>query len=68
VTGVNHDSVEIDHSIFAQFNTVQELLNSAQAVQFATDVVITGNASDSITLQKASLIALRAHADDFQFV
>ena len=67
VTGLVHDLIELDHSMFAQFATVQQLLASAQVAQVGADVVVTADTDDMITLQNASLATLRANADDFRF-
>jgi serralysin len=48
-TGFAHDIIELDHSMFAQFATVQQLLASALVTQVGADVVITADADDIIT-------------------
>jgi hypothetical protein len=55
------DKMEIDHTIFANFNAV-----IAASVQVGADVVITADADNSITLKTVALGSL--HVDDFLFV
>ena len=68
VDGVDHDFLELEHDMFSHFATVEDLLASAQVAQVGANVVITHDASDTLTLQNVSLTTLRAHADDFSFV
>ena len=55
------DKLEFDHTVFADVNAVL-----AASQQVGTDVIITADIADSITLKNVSLANL--HADDFLFV
>jgi Ca2+-binding RTX toxin-like protein len=55
------DTIQIDHTIFADFNS---LISHAQTV--GANTVITDAASNSITLAHIALANL--HANDFHFV
>ena len=63
-----HDTIELDHAMFAQYATVADLLSSKQVAQVGTSVVITQDATDTITLQNVALKTLLAHTDDFHLV
>jgi VCBS repeat-containing protein len=56
-----HDTIQIDHTLFANFAAVQ-----SHAAQVGADTVITHDAADTITLQGFALSHL--HASDFLFV
>jgi VCBS repeat-containing protein len=58
---VQNDTIQIDHTLFANFAAVQ-----AHAAQIAANTVITYDAADTITLQGIALSDL--HASDFHFV
>jgi serralysin len=66
-TGANHDLLELDHSMFSQYATIEDLLASASVAQVGANVVITADANDSITLQSVSLATLGAHPEDLHF-
>jgi hypothetical protein len=55
------DVIEIDHNIFANFADIL-----ANSVQDGSNVVITADAENSITLENVSLTNL--NANDFHFV
>ncbi|MCG2672798.1 hypothetical protein ACFPFP_38470 [Bradyrhizobium sp. GCM10023182] len=68
-TGANpHDILELDHSLFAQFATVQALLASADVTQSGSSVMIATDPTHTIELQHTSLKTLLAHANDVLFV
>ena len=68
-TGANpHDLIELDHSLFSQFATVQALLASAEVTRSGSSVVIAENSTHTIELQHTSLTALLAHPNDVLFV
>jgi len=56
-----HDHVQIDHGIFADYAAVQQHM-----LQVGSDVVITYDANNSITLHDVAMANL--HANDFLFV
>ena len=60
-TGDTHDTIQFDHTLFADFGAVQ-----AHAAQEGTSVVITFDADNSIELQNTTVQNLTA--DDFRFV
>jgi hypothetical protein len=60
-TSVDRDVVQLDHTVFADFNSLQ--LHMAQD---GTGVVITADANNTIELQNTRLDHLTA--DDFRFV
>jgi Ca2+-binding RTX toxin-like protein len=57
----NHDHLQFDHSVFANFADVQ-----AHMTQIGNNTVITYDANDSVTLLNVHMAAL--HASDFVFV
>ena len=63
-----HDLIELDHSLFPQFATVQALLASTEVTQSGSSVVIAADPAHTIELQHTSLRTLIAHANDFVFV
>jgi Ca2+-binding RTX toxin-like protein len=63
-----HDLIELDHSLFSQFATVQALLASAEVTQSGPSVVIAADPTHTIELQHTSLRTLVAHANDVLFV
>jgi hypothetical protein len=63
-----HDLIELDHSLFPQFATVQALLASAEVSQSGSSVVIAADPTHTIELQHTSLRTLVAHANDVLFV
>lgn len=58
---VHHDTIQIDHTLFANFADVQ-----SHAAQMGADTVITYDAANTITLEAIALSNL--HASDFHFV
>jgi VCBS repeat-containing protein len=58
---VHKDTIQIDHSLFANFAAVQ-----SHAAQIGADTVITYDAANTITLEGIALSHL--HASDFLFV
>jgi len=60
-TGVAHDVLEFSRSVFADFNAVQ-----ARSTQSGSNVTITYDALNSITLQNVALANL--DSSDFFFV
>jgi VCBS repeat-containing protein len=58
---VQNDTIQIDHTLFANFAAVQ-----SHAAQMGTDTVITSDAANTITLEGIALSHLHAH--DFLFV
>jgi Ca2+-binding RTX toxin-like protein len=59
---VNHDTIDIDHSLFA---SVSALLASAHSANSGHDTIITDAAHDQITLSGVTLAQLQAHPNDF---
>lgn len=57
----SQDVIEFDHSIFADYAAL-----SAAAVQSGSDVLITVDSANTLTLKNVSLSSL--HTDDFRFV
>jgi len=55
------DVIQFNHNVFADFGQVQ-----SQCQQVGSDVVITADPNDTITLQHVVLADL--HAGDFHFV
>jgi VCBS repeat-containing protein len=62
---VNTDTIDIDHSLFAN---VTALLNSAQSANLGHDTIITDAAHDKITLSGVTVAQLQAHQSDFHFI
>jgi fibronectin-binding autotransporter adhesin len=62
---VNHDTIDIDKSLFA---TVQALLNSAQSANGGHDTIITDAAHDHITLSGVTVAQIQAHPNDFHLI
>ncbi|CCE05640.1 conserved hypothetical protein [Bradyrhizobium sp. STM 3843] len=62
---VQKDTIQIDHALF---NSVQAVLNSAQAANLGHDTVITDAANETITLKGVTLAQLQAHQNDFHIV
>jgi fibronectin-binding autotransporter adhesin len=60
---VNTDTIDIDHSLFANVAT---LLQGAQTV--GHDTIITDAAHDKLTLTGVTLAQLHAHQSDFHFI
>ena len=60
-TGSSHDVIQLDHTIFADFATLL-----AHAAQVGSDVVITQDTADVITLKNVTKTSLTA--SDFHFV
>ncbi|MDU1689642.1 MAG: hypothetical protein E6848_08510, partial [Bradyrhizobium sp.] len=60
---VNRDTIEIDHSLFAN---VAAILESAKTVN--GDTVITDAAHDTITLKGVTVAQLQNHQNDFHIV
>ena len=60
-TGANHDFLQFDHTVFANFAAVQ-----AHSSQVGPDVVISFDAADAITLMGVKLAHLAA--SDFHFI
>jgi fibronectin-binding autotransporter adhesin len=60
---VNTDTIDIDHSLFAN---VTALLQGAQTV--GHDTVITDAAHDKLTLSGVTVAQLQAHQSDFHFI
>jgi len=58
---VQNDTIQFDHTLFANFAAVQ-----SHAVQMGADTVITADAANTITLEGIALSHLHAH--DFLFV
>jgi hypothetical protein len=58
---VQNDTIQIDHTLFANFAAVQ-----SHAVQMGADTVIAADAANTITLEGIALSHLHAH--DFLFV
>jgi hypothetical protein len=63
-----HDILELDHSLFAQFATVQALLASTGVTRSGSSIVIATDPTHTIELQHTSLKTLLAHANDVLFV
>jgi VCBS repeat-containing protein len=59
---VNHDTIDIDHSLFA---SVSALLASAHSANSGHDTIITDAAHDQITLSGVTLAQLQTHPNDF---
>jgi Ca2+-binding RTX toxin-like protein len=61
---VNNDTIDIDHSLFAN---VAALLASATSANSNHDTIITDAAHDTITLKNVTIAQLTAHQSDFHF-
>jgi Ca2+-binding RTX toxin-like protein len=68
VSGTNHDFLQLSHSMFTAYTTVAGLLASTQVVQVGTDVVVTQDLNDTITLKNVNLATLKLHPADVLFV
>jgi VCBS repeat-containing protein len=62
---VNHDTINIDHTLFS---SVQAILAGAQSANSGHDTVITDTAHDQITLKGVTLAQLQAHSGDLHLV
>ena len=60
-TNGQQDIIQFDHTVFADFSAVQ-----AHMAQDGSDVVITADANDTITVKNTSIANLSAN--DFHFV
>ena len=60
---VHTDTIDIDHSLFANFTALQQ---SAHTV--GGDTIITDAAHDKLTLTGVTLAQLQAHQSDFHFI
>jgi hypothetical protein len=67
-SGNPHDILELDHSLFSQFATVQALLTSTEVTQSGSNVVVATDPAHTIELQHTSVRMLLAHANDVLFV
>lgn len=63
VTGANHDVIEIDQGLFANLDALL-----AASVQAGANVVVTVDASTTITLNNVTTASLTANPADFHFV
>jgi fibronectin-binding autotransporter adhesin len=62
---VNTDTIDIDHSLFAN---VTALLQHAHSANSGHDTIITDAAHDKLTLTGVTLAQLQAHQSDFHFI
>ena len=58
-----HDSIQLDHSEFANFSAMQ-----AHMSQRGANVVISDTLGDTVTLSEVNISELRAHHNDFHLV